>query len=144
MAYHEPAIPTPAVWRQQLRSGEEVVHLEPPALQTSAVLVLFSPRGTQSTDGTVCLRVPSPSLVLSLPALTAVAVLSLPDYSGGDPGSGDKQIYISQRSVPPLPSGVNLFHTIIDSLYLMWFNTKEKSLTHVSFEGACEAAKFVS
>ena len=107
MAYHEPAIPTPAVWRQQLRSGEEVVHLEPPALQTSAVLVLFSPRGTQSTDGTVCLRVPSPSLVLSLPALTAVAVLSLPDYSGGPWEWGQTDPHQPTLD-PPLPSGVNL------------------------------------
>ena len=79
-AYHVAgaAIPTRAVWRQQLWSGE-VVHLEPPALQTSAVL--FSYRVLQSNPPLMA-QSTGPSLVLSLPALTAVAVLSLPDYSG--------------------------------------------------------------
>ena len=76
-AYHVAAgaaIPTRAVWRQQLWSGE-VVHLEPPALQTS---VLFSYRVLQSNPPLMA----QSTRVLSLPALTAVAVLSLPDYSG--------------------------------------------------------------
>ena len=79
-AYHVAAagaaIPTGAVWRQQLWSGE-VVHLEPPALQTSTA-VLFSYRVLQSNPPLMA----QSTRVLSLPALTAVAVLSLPDYSG--------------------------------------------------------------
>ena len=48
---HVAAIPTPAVWRQQLWSGE-VVHLQPPAVQTSAVRWYYSPQEQPSTDGT--------------------------------------------------------------------------------------------
>ena len=59
---HVAAIPTLAVWRQQLWSGE-VVHLQPPAVQTSAqlyggiILPKSSPalmgQSTQPLSGTV-------------------------------------------------------------------------------------------
>ena len=140
MAYHVAAIPTPAVCgdsscgavRWFTWSGPR------PDLCCSTTVVLFSS------------RVPSPSLVLSLPALTAVRVLSLPDYRLGDPGSGDKQIHISQCWVLPCPRVLTspLDHRF-SSLYLILVAQHTGEIpccltTHVLFEGANEAAKFVS
>ena len=96
--YHVAAIPTPAVWRQQLWSAE-VVHLEPLAVQTSAVPWYYSPPEQPSTDGT---EYPDPLWYChyqrSLQSRYCHYLITV-----GDPGSGDKQIHISQCWVLPCP-----------------------------------------
>lgn len=86
----------------------------------------------------------SPSLVLSLPALTAVAVLSLPDYSGGPWEWGQTDPHQPTLD-PPLPSGVNLTNPSEILFSLSCLGEMSCCLTtHVLFEGSNEAAKVVS
>ena len=71
---------TTAVWGQQLCSGE--VHLQPQAIRLySSIIPDLSAPELMALYSKLYSDL---SLVPSLPALTVVAVLSLPDYSGGD------------------------------------------------------------
>ena len=76
---------TTAVWGQQLCSGE--VHLQPEAIRLYSSIIpdLSAPELMALWLMALYSKLYSDlSLVPSLPALTVVAVLSLPDYSGGD------------------------------------------------------------
>ena len=109
---HVAAIPTPAVWRQQLWSGE-VVHLQPPAVQTSAVRWYYSPQEQPSTDGT---EYPAPLWYCHYQRSLYCHYL----ITVGDPGSGDKQIHISQRWILPCPRVLTSpTHQRFSSLYLV-------------------------
>ena len=101
--YHVAAIPTPAVWRQQLWSAE-VVHLEPLAVQTSAAPWYYSPPEQPSTDGT---EYPDPLWYChyqrSLQSRYCHYLITV-----GGPWEWGQTDPHQPMLGPPLPSGVNL------------------------------------